>query len=115
MQTAIDGSNHFAIDAAVTNDINDLNQLSTMAADPKELIEPGEMAVIADTGYYNAPEIKNCVDAGIGVYIKKCKSNNQTKENEYIKDKFAYDSEQDVYICPEGKELHFLEIYLKAD
>ncbi len=109
VQAAIDGSNHFAIDAVVTNDINDLNQLSTMATGAKELVEPDEMAVIADTGYYNGPEIKNCVDAGIGVYIKKGKSNNQTKENGYRKDKFIFDSERDVYICPEGKELHFFE------
>ena len=109
VQAAIDGSNHYAIDAVVTNDINDLNQLSAMAADAKELIEPDEMALIADTGYYSAPEIKNCVDAGIGVYIKKGKSNNQTKENGYRKDKFVYDSERDVYTCPEGKELHFFE------
>ncbi len=109
VQAAIDGRNHFAIDAAVTNDINDLNQLSTMATDAKELVKPDEMVVIADTGYYNAPEIKNCVDAGIAVYIKKGKSNNQTKENGYRKDKFVYDSKRDVYTCPEGKELHFFE------
>ncbi len=109
VQASIDSRNHFAIDAIVTNDINDLNQLSTMATGAKELVEPDEMAVIADTGYYNGPEIKNCVDAGIGVYIKKGKSNNQTKENGYRKDKFIYDSERDVYICPEGNELHFLE------
>lgn len=109
VQAAIDGSNHFTIDAVVTNDINDLNQLSTMAIGAKKLVKPGEMTVIADTGYYNAPEIKSCVDAGIGVYIKKGKSNNQTKENGYRKDKFSYDPERDVYICPEGKELYFSE------
>ncbi len=109
VQAAIDGSNHFAIDAVVTNDINDLNQLSTMAADAKELVKPDEMAVIADTGYYNAPESKCCMDKGIAVYIKKGKSNNQTNENGYRKDKFFYDLERDVYICPEGKELSFFE------
>ena len=102
MQAAIDGSNHFAIDAVVINDINDLNQLSTMATDAEKLAEPDEMVVIADTGYYNAPEIKNCIDAGIGVYIKKGKSNNQTRENRYRKGKFIYDLERDIYTCTEG-------------
>lgn len=109
VQAAVDGSNHFAIDAVVTSDINDLNQLSTMVADVKELINPEDMIALADTGYYNAPEIKNCIDAGITLYIKKGKSNNRTKENGYRKDKFAYDSSRDVYICPEGKDLPFFE------
>lgn len=109
VQAVIDGSNHFAIDAVVTSDINDLNQLSTMAADAKNLVEADDMAVIADTGYYNAPEIKTCMAAGMTVYIKRGKSNNKTKESGYRKDKFVYDSDRDVYTCPEGKEMTFFE------
>ena len=109
VQAVVDSSNHFAIDAVVTNDINDENQLSTMAADAQELVEPDEMTVLADTGYYNAPEIKNCVDAGISVYIKKGKSNNKTKESRYKKDKFIYDPERDVYTCPERQIMPFYE------
>lgn len=109
VQASIDGKNHLAIDVAATSDINDLNQLSAMAIKAKELVEPDEIAIVADTGYYNAPEIKNCVDADIAVYIKKGKSNNQTKENGYRKENFIYDSERDVYICPEGQELPFFE------
>ena len=33
-------------------------------------------------------EIKNCVDAGINVFIKKAKANNATKDNEFRKEKF---------------------------
>lgn len=106
---AIDGTNHFAIDAVVTNDINDLNQLSTMATDVKGLVEPDEMAVIADTGYYNAPEIKKCVDTGMAVYIKKGKSNNTTKDSRYRKEEIVYDPERDVYICPEGITMPFFK------
>lgn len=109
VQAVVDSTNHFVINAVATNDINDLNQLSTMAADAKDLVEPDEMAVLADTGYYNAPEIKNCVDAGMAVYIKKGKSNNKTKESRYRKEKFVYDPERDVYTCPEGKIMLFFE------
>ncbi|MCD7905262.1 MAG: hypothetical protein LUG24_06760 [Clostridiales bacterium] len=37
VQAVVDSKNHFAIDAAATNDINDLNQLLPMASDAKEL------------------------------------------------------------------------------
>ena len=77
--------------------------------DSLDLVEPDEMAVLADTGYYNGPEIKNCVDAGMTVYIKKGKSNNKTKESRYRKEEFVYDPERDVYTCPEGKIMPFFE------
>ena len=80
-----------------------------MAADAKEQVEPDEMVAIADTGYYNTLEIKNCVDADIAVYIVKGKSNNQTQDSRYRKDKFTYDLERDVYTCPEWNHLFFYE------
>lgn len=91
VQSVVDGKNHFVIDAIATNDINDQNQLFHMALDAKELLDLQQMEVIADTGYYNALEIKNCIDENLTVYIKKAKGNNQTKENEYRKEKFIYD------------------------
>jgi len=109
VQSVVDSKNHFVIDAVATNDINDQNQLSTMAFGAKELLTTGEMSVVADTGYYNAVEIKKCYDKQLNLYIKKAKANNKTKENEFRKDKFVYDEEKDVYICPANCELLFFE------
>jgi hypothetical protein len=64
---------------------------------------------VADTGYYNAEEIKTCVDKKINVYIKKSKLNNQTGHDEYRKERFKYTAEVDKYTCPEGKDLNFAE------
>lgn len=57
-------------------------------------------AVIADTGYYNRTDIKNCIDDDMTVYIKKAKANNRTKDNEFLKEKFTCKAEMDIYICP---------------
>lgn len=46
-------------------------------------------AVIADTGYYNRTDIKNCIDDDMTVYIKKAKANNRTKDNKFRKEKFT--------------------------
>ena len=54
-------------------------------------------------------EIKNCVDAGINVFIKKAKANNATKDNEFRKEKFIYNGETDEYTCPAGDRLRFFE------
>ena len=109
VQSVVDAQNHFVIDISTTNDINDQNQLYVMAKDATDLLELDECTVIADTGYYNGTEIKNCIDDGMAVLIKKAKANNSTKDNEFRKEKLLYDSEQDVYICPAGQQLEFFE------
>ena len=109
IQSVVDSKNHFVIDISTTNDINDQNQLYIMAKDASELLDVESPTVIADTGYYNGTEIKNCVDDGMSVYIKKAKANNKTKDNEFRKEKFIYDPKQDVYVCPARNKLFFFE------
>lgn len=109
VQSVVDGQNHFVIDISTTNDINDQNQLYVMAKDATDLLGSEKCTVIADTGYYNASEIKNCVDDEMTVLIKKAKANNSTKDNEFRKEKFKYDAEKDIYICPAGQQLEFFE------
>lgn len=109
VQTVVDSKNHFVVDAVTTNDINDQSQLYSMAKNASELLEIDNPTVIADTGYYNATDIKNCIDDSMTVYIKKAKLNNKTKNNEYRKEKFEYKEKTDVYICPAGKEMSFFK------
>lgn len=109
VQSAVDAQNHFVIDISTTNDINDQNQLYIMAKDAANLLNVENPTVIADTGYYNGTEIKNCIDDGMKVYIKKARANNTTKDNEFRKEKFRYDKEHDKYICPAGNQLSFIE------
>ena len=71
VQSVVDAKNHFVVDISTTNDINDQNQLYTMAQKASELLEKKSSTVLADTGYYNGIEIKNCVDSGMNVFIKK--------------------------------------------
>lgn len=104
VQSVVDAQNHFVIDISTTNDINDQNQLYIMAKDAADLLDVKNPEVLADTGYYNGTEIKNCVDDGMKVYIKKARANNSTKDNEFRKEKFMYDKEQDIYICPTGNQ-----------
>lgn len=66
-----------------------------MAQKASELLEKESSTVLADTGYYNGTEIKNCVDAGMNIFIKKAKANNATKDNEFRKEKFIYNGETD--------------------
>ena len=109
VQSVVDSKNHFVIDISTTNDINDQNQLYSMAKGATDLLEVEEPTVVADTGYYNGTEIKNCIDNKMKVYIKKARANNSTKNNDFRKEKFTYDKEQEIYICPAGNSLFFFE------
>lgn len=56
-----------------------------MAQKASELLEKESSTILADTGYYNGTEIKNCVDAGMNVFIKKAKANNATRIMNFAK------------------------------
>jgi hypothetical protein len=98
LETTVDSKHKLIIDHEVTNEVKDQDQLSQMAKRAKEILEVEELEVLADKGYYNATEIKECVDNGIMPYIP---------EPDYYKDKFRYDTEEDIYICPAGSKLTF--------
>lgn len=51
----------------------------------------------------------------MNVYIKKAKANNATKDNEFRKEKFIYDTKTDEYTCPGGYKLAFFENTSKND
>ncbi len=111
MQFTVDEKHKLILDHEVTNEVKDQNQLSKMAKRAKEILGVEEIEVLTDKGYYNAVEIKECVDNGIKPYIPELESTVSKKVNiprpEFYKNKFSYDKEKDVYICPEGIELRY--------
>ena len=58
-------------DFEVTNDINDMNQLSNMAIKAKKALGVDKITATADTGYHNEPEIAKCEQENISCYVPK--------------------------------------------
>ncbi|WP_248783007.1 IS1182 family transposase, partial [Staphylococcus microti] len=110
MQSSVDSKHKLIVTLDVVNDINDQSQLASMVSKTNKLLTKDKNRIIlADTGYYNMKEIKNCVDDDNTVYIKPQKSKNILGGTQYSKEKFQYQKDTDSYICPEGKELPFTE------
>lgn len=111
VQTTVDEKHRLIIDYEVTNEVKDSNQLSKMAKRAKEILEAENLNVLSDKGYYDALEIKECVDNGITPYIPKPAPTVSKKINVpeplFYGDKFGYDKERDIYICPAGHEMTF--------
>ena len=59
----------------MTNEVKDNNQLSKMSKRAKDILGVDELKVTADKEYYNAVEIKECVDDNIIPYIPELDPN----------------------------------------
>lgn len=107
-QVTVDSQNKLIIDFEVTNDVADIEQLEPMAKRAKDILDSEELEVLADKGYYNSKQIKECVDNDIVPYIPKPTQVRKGQDPKFSHDKFQYDADKDIFICPAGKELIYI-------
>lgn len=107
VQISVDAKHKLIVDHEVTNECNDMNQLSSMAVRAKEVLEVESLEVVADAGYYNSEEIKDCTEQDIVPYIPATNPSMNKKVGLYTKEDFRYDAESDCYWCPAGEALRF--------
>jgi transposase len=116
-ELAVDKKEHIVVDYDVTNEANDAEQLSPMAKNTKEVLGVEKLDVTADSGFANMGQIKDCLDNGITPYLPSAKLDGSRTGGQvpdplaFGKDKFVYEKERDVYVCPAGKELTFSRTY----
>ena len=119
VESSIDAKNHLAVEYDVTNSSNDQNELSRVAKGTKETLGVAKLDVTADRGFFDADEIKDCIDNGITPYIPEQSFVSGPAKNrgiptpEFYKRKFVYDGEADAYTCPADHNLNFM--YLMSD
>ena len=109
LQAAVDSKNHLIVNYLVTNQASDLNHLSGMAISAKETLGVEQIDCISDKGYFDFMQIKQCVDNGVTPYVavKRSGSGGSIVSSEFTADKFRYDKDADVYVCPVGQRLFF--------
>jgi len=103
----VDEKHKLIADHEVTNDVNDLGLLSRMARQTKETLGVEELEVLADMGYYDGQQVKDCLDEGITPYIPKPDTSANKKLGLFTKKDFRYDPELDCYWCPAEQKLTF--------
>ena len=103
VQAAVDAEHHLIVAHDVTNAGHDRTQLSTMAKKAREAFGTERMTALADRGYFNAPEILACEQAGIIPLVPKPLTSNSKAEGRFDKRDFTYDSAADAYECPAGE------------
>jgi len=120
VQIAVDSKNHLVVAVDVVSTPADQNQLHNMTLKAveglrlkedendeleKETEERYIITSLADKGYYCGEELEKCENDHIKAIVPKQKSGTRTGDEAYIKDKFIYDKDKDIYICPRGEEL----------
>jgi transposase len=109
LQTAVDSKNHLIVNYLVTNQASDLNQLSNIAICAKETLEVEQIDCLSDKGYFDFIQIKQCADSGVVPYVavKGSGRGGSAISPEFTADKFHYDKDANVYVCPAGQNLYF--------
>jgi len=109
-QVVTDELNGLIVSADVVNESNDLNQFSNQIENANENLDTPCKTAVADAGYAKVDDIIKTTDKGIDVIVPSQKqAAHNPKDNPFDKDKFKYDSENNCYICPEGKILKYLQ------
>lgn len=103
VQAAVDAEHHLIVAHDVTNIGNDRSQLSPMAKKARDALGADQMTALADRGYFNAPEILACEEAGIIPLVPKPLTSNSKADGRFDKRDFTYDPETDEYECPAGE------------
>jgi transposase len=104
VQTVVDEQHQLIVEHEVTNDPTDHAHLAEMALRAKETLGVEQLEVVADMGYYDGAEVKQCAEAGITTYIPKPITSINQKRGLFTKQDFVYDEAKDCYRCPQGEE-----------
>ena len=106
-QAAVDHQNKLIVAEDVTNEETDLQQLSGLAQDAKANLKAEKLDVVADTGYCSTAQVAQCQEYNITPYVPKADTSANTARGLFGKNRFTYDPQKDVYLCPAGNTLTY--------
>ena len=105
VQMAIDSKHKLIVAFEATSAVNDFEQLASITKQAKQELGVEKLEAVADMGYYDCGEVKECEEDGITVYMEKPPQ--KQKDGLFKKDDFSYNADKDVYVCPAGEELGY--------
>ena len=107
VQAAVDAKHHLIVAHEVTNVGSDRSQLCKMAIAAQQAMDKQHLQVLADRGYFNGPEIKACMEAGMTPLVPKPMTSGAKAEGRFSKADFIYIAKDDVYRCPAGQRAKY--------
>ena len=110
VESAVDSKYHMVCEYYITNHPSDKNELANVAIGAMKTLGVGKLDATADSGFFDAEHIRECIQNGITPYVTEQKSIGSAKRRgiptpEFYKSEFFYDKEADAYTCPAGENL----------
>jgi len=114
IQTAVDAKNKLIAEFEVTNNANDMNQLTPMTEKVMEIFETEKVKATADQGYNSPSDIASAALLGVDVHVSGADFQicipTQEKEPAQIEShnngKCVYLKDRNIVLCPMGKILY---------
>lgn len=111
VQSTVDEQNGLIVNTDVVNENNDIHQFAKQIDQANEVLGEKCETACADAGYSCVDELEKIDDQDINVVVPSQKQALKDKtEKPFDKSKFKYDSENDSYVCPQGKVLKFSHV-----
>lgn len=116
VQSVVDSKHKLVADFDVSNQANDVGLLKPMADklatdfEFDKIIQDDPNHVftnLADAGYFKTSDVLSLNDDNHKTIVPKSAASNSTGNSNFSKDKFVYNSNDDVYICPANQVLRF--------
>lgn len=106
VQIAVDNEHHLVVAVDVSSSPADQGQLFNIASKGKEELDVEEITVLADKGYYSGEDLKKCEESNMNAIVARQKMPSHNGNEEYAKDKFQYNPQENIYICPKWHKLY---------
>ena len=110
VQSVVDEKHGLILHTEVTSDNNDTAQFARQIDQANETLGKKCQTACADSGFANTEELKKIDDQGIQVIVPTQKQASEKKPGPFDKERFAYDCENDRYLCPENHSLSYSRI-----
>lgn len=103
VQVAVDAKHHLIVAHEVTNLGHDRAHLSSMAQQASQATGKESLTALADRGYFESEQIRECEQSGIKVLVPKPLTSNSKAAGRFDKRDFIYIAKCDEYQCPAGQ------------
>jgi len=104
-QTVVDAKHKLIAAFDLTHEGNDHQQLHPMAMQGKEALDADTVTVVADAGYSNGEQGKDCENDDITPIVPRAEATNPSGQAHFSRERFDYDAESDTWRCPAGETL----------
>ncbi len=107
VQSAVDSKNDLIVEMNVTSNPADHGQLGEMAKKVKKTLEVEGFTALADKGFYNGEDLKECRENNVtAIVAKQNPSYPKEQQEQFHTENFKHDKEDDTYICFHGAKLY---------